>query len=211
VRTALCATLVLGVLAPELCVASESESRLGLDRNGRLTLQGLPAVLADSEVERHLSSGLTTSFVLRARYPGAGDSGAARVDVRFELWDEIYLVTLADGEGSVSELELSSRPDLERWWAEVEVVLTGPAEESPAETPNAKLTLDLVPFSQAELVDTQRWLAESMGGSRGGAPEGMGVSRAVAALIATSMQRRAVRSWSWSLPVERQEDVVVGQ
>jgi hypothetical protein len=184
--------------------AAEISARVDLDDRGRLTLSGLPAVLEDADVQRHLSSGLTTSFLFRVRPPRPLEQGASRIDIRLELWDEVFLVTLIDGEGRLSELQHSSPEALRKWWSEAGVVVSGPAAVAES-MDSARVSLDVIPFSQAELMDTQRWLAESMGQARTGGRPGQsgGVSRAVGALIATSMQRRSIRSWVWTVPIGR--------
>ena len=186
--------------------AAEISARVGIDGNGRLQLSGLPAVLDDTEVQRHLSSGLTTSFLFRVRPPRPMEPGASRIDIRLELWDEVFLVSLIDGEGRLSESQHPTAEALRKWWSELAVVVAGPSSAAMSSQVTAKVSLDVIPFSQAELSDTQRWLAESMGQAQAGARPGEGgISRAVGALIATSMQRRSVRSWVWSVPVERLE------
>ena len=122
-----------------------------------------------------------------------------RIDIRLELWDEIYLVSLIDGEGRQSKVEHSSLDGLKEWWSEVTVVVSGPSAARTAGQLSTRVSLDVIPFSQAELNDTQRWLSESMSQSRSGSRPG--VSRAVGVLIATSIQRRTVRSWTWAVPV----------
>lgn len=204
-----------------LALAAAGEPRIELDGVGRLTVSSLPAILDDDEVKRHLDSGLTTSFAFQARLPGPGQDGAARVDIRYELWDEVYLVTVIDGAGGLAELKHESPEALARWWSSVEILLAATASASTADGdgasssslnnglgPQIRLSLAVVPFSQAELVDTQRWLTESIGQAQGGARAGRegGASRAVGALIATSMQRRAIRSMSWSLPIVRRTE-----
>ncbi len=184
---------------------AESEPRVSVDGAGRLVVSRLPGLLADTEVKRHLDSGLTTSLVFQGGPQGATRSGAARVDVRFELWDEVYLVTLIDGEGRVERSRQASAADLAEWWSQVEIVLV-PAGSGPRPAGQARVSLAVVPFSQAELVDTQRWLAESIGQARGGSGGRRargGEPDAVGVLIATSMQRRAVRNLAWNVPIER--------
>ena len=183
--------------------AANVEARVVIDDSGRVQLTGLPAVLGDIDVERHLTSGLTTSFLFRVRPQRSLPEGASRIDIRLELWDEVFLVSVIDGEGRLTRLERSSVEDLRQWWSEVEVVVSGPTSASAGSLESARVSLDVIPFSQAELSDTQRWLAESMGQAQAGTRPG--VSRAVGVLIATSMQRRTVRSWTWTLPVKRRD------
>lgn len=206
---ALCGWGLLGLLSAVALAASagEHEPRVTLDAAGRLVVSRLPPLLSDAEVERHLDSGLTTSLVLQGGPQGAGKSGAARVDVRYELWDEVYLLTVIDGEGRVERSRQDSAAALARWWSQVEIVLTSASASGAGSADQARVSLAVVPFSQAELLDTQRWLAESIGQTRGGGRAGSeGASGAVGVLIATSMQRRAVRTQVWNVPIERRPE-----
>ncbi|MFQ5351325.1 MAG: hypothetical protein ACE5EG_12860, partial [Thermoanaerobaculia bacterium] len=118
----------------------------------------------------------------------------------------VYLVTRIDGIGRLQQSQRASASDLSTWWSELEVVLVPGAAAESRSADQARVSLSVVPFSQAELVDTQRWLAESIGqarGGRGGRRAGGGDPDAVGVLIATSMQRRAVRTFVWSVPIER--------
>jgi hypothetical protein len=198
---------LLAIAAPA-APQSDSDPRIAADGEGRLIVSRLPAILDDEELKRHLDSGLTTSFVFQVRRQGPVEPGAARVDIRLELWDEVYLVTVIDGEGRLESSQLASAETLSEWWSDVEIVLSIPAAEGTSSGSQARVSLAVVPFSQAELVDTQRWLTESIGQAHGGTRvgRGSGGSRAVGALIATSMQRRAVRSMTWNLPVVRREE-----
>jgi hypothetical protein len=203
---ALCLASLLGLLAQvALAAADAGAPRVSLQDGDRLVVSHLPALLTEEAVKRHLDSGLTTSLVLQGGPLGASKSGAARVDVRFELWDEVYLVTILDGEGRIERSRQASPEALARWWSEVEIVLSVDPAIVRADDRQARVSLAVVPFSQAELLDTQRWLVESIGqaqGGTGGGREG-GATGAVGALIATSMQRRAVSTVVWNVPIER--------
>ncbi len=206
-RSALWGALVLAGQA----AASAVEPRVFLDADDRLVISEMPLLLTEADVERHLDSGLTTSFVLQVRPQGPAKPGAARVDVRLELWDEVYLLAVVDGEGRLERFEHPSKEALVEWWTQAEIVLSMPvtkASGNPSVGSKAKVSLAVVPFSQAELRDTQRWLTESIGQTQGGSGAGRegGASRAVGALIATSIQRRAVRSMSWDLLIERRDE-----
>ena len=196
----------LGLLAAVTVAAwaAEAEPRVAVDATGRLVVSRLPQLLTDAEVKRHLDSGLTTSLVFQGGPQGATKSGAARVDVRFELWDEVYLVTLIDGEGGVQRWRQATAEALASWWSDVEIVLA-PTGSGAGPGGQARVSLAVVPFSQAELLDTQRWLTESIGRARSGSRAGRGGvdSGAVGVLIATSMQRRAVRTLTWNVVIER--------
>lgn len=194
-------SLALAGLLSAAAGATDVDSRVVIDDSGRVLISGLPDVLGTADVERHLTSGLTTSFLFRLSPLRTLSEGASRIDVRLELWDEVFLVSVIDGEGEVTRLEHASLGELRQWWANASVIVSGPARVGSSLPETARVSLDVIPFSQAELSDTRRWLAESMGGAAAGARPG--ASRAVSVLIATSMQRRAVRSWTWTVPLAR--------
>ncbi|MFQ5524670.1 MAG: hypothetical protein ACE5GX_00280 [Thermoanaerobaculia bacterium] len=202
-----CVTFLACVLATVALIgsAAEREPDIAIDGEGHLIVTSLPPILQGDEVKRHVNSGLTTSLLFQVKSSTSMMPGAARVDIRLELWDEIYLVTVIDGGGRVEKAEYESQEALAEWWSEAELVLSTSAE---AVRPGARarVSLAVIPFSQAELVDTQKWLTESIGQSQGSASGRRGnASRAVSALIATSMQRRPVRSWSWNLAAGRRQ------
>ena len=69
---------------------------------GELTIT-LPAdLIVKKEVREHLTSGLTTVFII-ATYAddesGEGTHGGARIEVRFALWEEQYIVDVIDPDG----------------------------------------------------------------------------------------------------------------
>lgn len=200
--------LVLILVAIGASASAAAEPRIAVHGSGGLAISSLPSLFEDDDVKRHLDSGLTTSFVFQLRSAGPIKTGAARVDIRLELWDEVYLVTVIDGQGRFEESEHDSAEALEEWWSKAEFVLSATPADTVRAGLQAKVSLAVVPFSQAELVDTQKWLTESVGQAQGGSGAGRpgGASRAVGALIATSMQRRAVRSMSWNLAIERRDE-----
>jgi hypothetical protein len=203
-RTASCLTF-LGLVAA-VTLAAAGEPRVVVGPGGQLVVSRLPTLLAEPSIRRHLDSGLTTSLVLQGGPQGAPRSGAARIDVRFELWDELYLVVVVDGEGRVRRFTPGSFEELAEWWSQAELVLAADDPGSAAVGRQARVSLAVVPFSQAELLDTQRWLVESIGQGGAGSGRGGGATSAVSALIATSMQRRAVHTVVWTVTLERREE-----
>ncbi len=195
------ALLALGaapVGAPEVALRSD----------GVLVARRLPAILGLPEVRPHLDSGLTTTFQIEVGLvprQGAKRPGAARVEVRFEPWDGVYLISVIGGTGERSEAKLASLAELEAWWRGLEVPLVRgplPAAWGPW---TVKIELAVVPFSYAEQQDAQRWLSRSLAEPEGTAgataedePAG---SPVLDLLLATSIRRPQVVAWKWSLPV----------
>lgn len=202
---------VAAVLAASLLAVSApaDEPRLARRDDGGLLLAHLPPVLADEEVREQLDSGLTTTFLFELRTRGLGRSpvGAARVEVRYELWDEEYLLTARGAEGEVVRRRLRSFAALAGWWAEPGLVLT-------PETVDGALWLDLavIPFSRSEEEDAQEWLSESLAAppSGQGAAEGATdtaekgfrpLDRLFRVLLATSIARRSSQRYGWQVDV----------
>jgi len=70
----------------------------------------LPAsLLSDRDVQRQLASGLTTTFVLVARQREGNARGAARMEIRFDPWDEVWLVRRMGIDGKEDRQRIASR------------------------------------------------------------------------------------------------------
>ena len=177
----------------------------------RWRLSDLPDLPADEAVRPHLETGLTTSFVFRLSFRNrAGEKvqGGARVEIRYEIWDEVYHVRQLGIDGIATRRVLPSFDDLRAWWQELHLVVFEAPPLRLAGTGEVRLMVDLVPFSQREQDDAQRWFSDSL--DRAGqseaqevtksadeAPERLG--RAFNLLMATSIQRRALESWQFQL------------
>ncbi len=203
---------ILASLALMLATVSSpsAQPRLVLDAPHWGVLTGLPPVLQNEEIRRQLRSGLTTSMVFTVGSPSRSSSrfgGAGRVEIRYEPWDEIFLVRTIGIDGAVADTKLSTQETLELWWSELQLRvmnlehISGPLRDS------VTLTLKVVPFSHAEQHDTQRWYSESVHQSGRSTDDVPGVrpvgpdplEKMLSALIATSIQRRPLISFEWKL------------
>ena len=197
------AAAALAVLLPLLASSAWPASGPVYDRapDGALSVGALPEVLSRPEVRRHLTTGLTTGLLVRFEARG-GDGravrGAARVDVRWEPWDEVFHVSVVDGGGRVRRDTLASFERLAAWWSAVDVVVT---PRAPATLATASVELSVVPFSRSEQRDAQRWFSSAPAPETADdAQAGPGESRlngVVDLLIATSIQRRSVVRYRW--------------
>jgi hypothetical protein len=174
-----------------------------------LALKALPPILAEAEVRKQLGTGLTTSFVFEITARGAGGEktkGAARVDVRYDLWDEVYIVTRFDASGRAARTTLPSFERLAEWWREVRLLAIRPPASAAAR--NAVINLRVIPFSQAEQLDTQRWFSQALSAEKSGSagavsdavedqPESF--SQVINLLLATSIGRTPLLEYQWSL------------
>jgi hypothetical protein len=177
---------------------------------GFVVLAGLPSLLHRADIRKQLDSGLTATLAFEVRTTGASPQklrGGARVDVRYELWDEIYLVTRLDASGRRERLRFDSFDKLGQWWREARLpVLPLPRAPGPWQ---AEVRLRVIPFSQAEQRETQRWLTESMAGDGSDGSAGavsqaledrpVSFSQVLQLLVATSIGRPALFEQEWNL------------
>jgi hypothetical protein len=199
--------LALSLLALPLQAAQAPV--LEVTREG-LVLTRLPPILAEPEIRKQLGTGLTTSFVFQAtaKGPGARTKGAARVDVRYEPWDEIYLVTRIDVAGRAQRTTLPSFERLAEWWRDARLVAV--RLPVPAAARTLEIRLRVIPFSQAEQLDAQRWFSQALSAERSGVagalsdavenqPESF--SQLLNLLLADSIGRPSLLEYQWKLPI----------
>jgi len=179
-----------------------------------LVVSALPDVLSNAEVRPRLTSGLTTSLVLRATAADAKGrrvEGGAVVEVRYEPWDEVFLVSALGSDGLRRRESLPSLDRLVAWWRGLKVPLLAAGDRQAAGTWRIKLALDVIPFSRAEQSETQSWLSQSLAEqadnaqrtAAGAAPPASSVVAGPAAgvlelLVATSIKRHTLISFEWT-------------
>ncbi len=189
--------------------------RLEIDSERRLVLTGLPPILAEEGVKEHLTTGLTTSVNFRPEGKSAGGGqrqrdlpGGARVDIRYDLWDEVFHVTTLGRGERIERAELSSFEELLEWWQSLEVVLLDGDRLGRPWPRRLRVRADVVPFSAAEQDDARRWFSESIEeGRRSGTGEvgrsgevpSEPLSRTFNLLLATSIRRHALASFTWTV------------
>jgi hypothetical protein len=203
--------LLLGFAAARLEAAPSAPSPPALVRGAaqELLLTSLPPLLGSKEVRRHLETGLTTTFAFEVRVSGAAKArGGGRVDIRYELWDEVWLVTRLDGAGQAQRLRFAAFPQLEAWWRDLRLpVLRAPGSPgSGVPGGRADIQLRVIPFSQSEQLDAQRWLSRSLAEESGepGAVAGLRNEPSedlLQLLLATSIGRPPLLELRWKLAV----------
>jgi hypothetical protein len=203
-RASLAATLLLAVGA-----SADERPTLAVSPRG-LVLARLAPVLGEPTVARHLDTGLTTIFLLAVEGRGGPKlAGAAHVTVRYDLWDEVYAVGGQDALGVRPATTLPSRVALLDWWRGLSLTVT-PGGPSPPLPREARVTLQVLPFSQAEQRDAQDWLLRSFQGRPGTRQPRLlpalclvpGARRDFyGAMLASSIGRRSLITYSWTVPV----------
>jgi len=174
-----------------------------------LAVSNLAPVLGRPEVRPHLMTGLTTTFLLEvAAVDGAGHraKGGGKVDVRYELWDEVFLVSAMGIDGRVRRESLPSFDRLLAWWHGLDLPVVGTAPLAGGGPWNVLVRLSIIPFSQSEQRDTQRWLADSIErpqrGESTAPPRAEPLTGTLDALLATSIKRQRLVSYDWNLVVQ---------
>jgi hypothetical protein len=208
--------LLGAILSACLTVAAQAaggpEAPAAEVRERVLTLSALPPVLVRPEVRPHLSTGLTTTLLVEvSAIDGAGRraKGGGKVDVRYELWDEVFLVSATGIDGRVRKETLPSFDRLLTWWRGLDLPVVAADPLAPlARTGGWKVEvrLSVIPFSQSEQRATQRWLADSIEHrERGDTPAPAGrtepLTGTLDALLATSIKRQRLVSYDWTLVV----------
>jgi len=174
----------VGVLILALALAAGQPSFTA--QGGGVVAIVLPAeLLADRDVQRQLGSGLTTTFLVVARQREGGARGAARIEIRFDPWDEVWFVRRIGIDAKEERQRITTRESLEKWWSAPTAIFTGTANRVAL-----NVTLTVLPFSAAEADDARRWIVAG-----GGSP-------LVAALIGTTFDAKPIRSWRWQTEVD---------
>ena len=191
--------LLLIAAVAALAAAQVTVPSATISQAGAVTLT-LPATMLHSkEVKKHMTSGLTTAFVILVTCGEA--KGGARVSVRYELWDETYLVTALDATGREKKLTFASPEKLEEWWATSGLsVIRGEAK-----SPRLNVTVKVLPFSAREQAETQRWLSrvftsmQSVKDAPVDKRSDPGAAKILDVIVSTSIQRRPILEYQWTV------------
>lgn len=212
---ALVSALAAAALAPGAAEAAEAGLPAPrLERQGAwLRLRPAATWLAAPEIRQHLETGLTTTLLITVKARdgfGGVAQGAGRADVRYDLWDEVYHVAVGGMDGRVERIVAPDFEALLAWWTERRVTLLAGQRLRPSAVWRVRATLSVVPFSQSEQLDAQRWLSRSLTaeGSRGSDELASADEQGTSALdelfktlVATSIGRRSLSTWDWTVTV----------
>ena len=158
---------------------------------GGVVAAALPVSLLDvPSVRRQLGSGLTTTFLVLARQRDTRAITGARIEVRYDLWDEVWIVRRLEFDRRGEPQRIASRDALEKWWRT-------PLRLLATSAPRLALQVDLsvLPFSDAEEEDVRQWMSKSGGvGTPGTASAGL-----VDVLIGTTISAKPVTSYRWNV------------
>ena len=146
------------------------------------------SVLHSPTVRKQLATGLTTTFVVAARQHQRVTG--ARIEIRYDLWDEIWHVRKIEFDRREERQKLTSRDALEKWWRAPVRIFTTVAASFPLQ-----VDLSVLPFSASEEEDARQWIAKGGGVAR---PSGQGL---VDVLIGTTLSAKPIIRWRWDVQV----------
>jgi hypothetical protein len=189
--------------------AAMRQPAVAIARTGAVTLTLPAGLIASPAVKEQLTSGLTTVFIVTATAnDGSRDAtGAARISIRLELWEERYIVSVADATGQQRSLTFASDADLAKWWSGsplIVVAASRPLQRAPSNGMDVDVRLRMLPFSAREESDTRRWLSRNLSSASDRSAETPERSAAILrALVETSIRRRPLLEEHWKLRATR--------
>jgi len=205
------ATLTLVLLSMSVAVAHAQPVVVVEPEQGRGILRLMPAILHDPAVARELRSGLTNTVVVKVSASpehGAEVLGGARIEIRYEPWDEVYLTRSVGIDGELHEASLDSDDALQSWWSELELCVLPAGDLDGSSGWMLDVEATVLPFSSSEQHEAQVWFTRTVADAEterpGTAPVG-GHARVLDVLVATSIRRPALMTYHWKAQVEEAE------
>lgn len=197
--------LALVVLAVVAAAHAAPPPHATITHTGAVTVTLPLSVLQSAEVKKHLTSGLTTAFVITV--VNGRNEGGARLTVRYELWEEKYFVSVFDAAGAEQKHTFDSQERLASWWSAAAWTVFGQRTKI-ADAP-MEITLRVLPFSAREQAETQKWLSrmltsmESVKDQPVGERSDAGAGKIFAVIVGTSIQRRPILEHRWTVQARR--------
>ena len=201
---AVAGALLLAVLTADRAYPDPARPRVLCGEEGSCKVSRLPPVLSDPEVMGYVTSGLTTTLLLTLSTRDERRTvrrRSARIELRFEPWEEVLHVRMAAQEGRPTRQQVP-KSGMEAWWRDLAVSFPGPAVAGGG----AEVGIDVIPFSEEDEADARRWYAESLrrdSRADAGAAGGGAFAPVLDALTLSSIKRHGVVRFSWTTSVER--------
>jgi hypothetical protein len=172
-------------------VVRAQQPQLGFSvQPGGVVAATLPlSILQDASVRKQLHSGLTTTFLFVTRQRDTRIVNGSRIEIRYDLWDEVWIVQKIELGRKSERQRLTSLDALEKWWHV-------PLRMMTTKAPRVALQIDLsvLPFSAAEEEDARQWITKSGGVGTSGNGTGL-----VDALIGTTISAKPLTSYHWNV------------
>lgn len=196
--------LCLIVAVTAVCAAAEAQQIVGSEDDAdSLQLTELPGLLDAAAVRERLHSGLTNSFVFEVSLRMEGrwrPTGGGRIDLRWELWDELYLIEVFGWDGARSRHTARTLEGLKEWWRSARIPVLANRNVDDGDT--VRVVATFVPFSAAEERSAEQWLVESAQSQSRSSDNNSGVLQV---LVASSIARDAVLTRRWEARVTRRD------
>ena len=182
------AAVVAFVVMLAAVVRGQHRPVFGTQAGGVVTATLPVSILHAPQVRKQLASGLTTTFVVAARQRDR--LTGARIEIRFDLWDEVWHVRRVEQDRREERQKLPSMEALETWWHMPVRIFTTADNAIPLQ-----VELSVLPFSASEEEDARQWIAKGGGAAR---PAGEGL---VDVLIGTTLAAKPIIRWRWDVQV----------
>jgi len=182
------------LVAVALFAASvHAEVRPAFSTASGVALISLPAsFLQQAAIRKQLETGLTTVITIIARQRGTTNAGGARFEIRYDLWDEVWLVKKIEFDGRTDQQRIATFDALLKWWH-------NPARIFASSDARVSLNVELrvLPFSSAEEQDAREWISKS-----GGVATPSAGGSFVQMLIATTITARPIVMVKWNVDLQ---------
>lgn len=186
--------LALSLLFAALVRAQQPQLAFSV-QNGGVVAAALPlSILQDATVHKQLRSGLTTTFLIVARQRDTRVVTGARIEVRYDLWDEVWIAQRVELNRRGERQRLTSLDALEKWWRTPVRLMSTKASRVALQ-----VDLSVLPFSAAEEEDAREWITKSGGVGTEGGSGGL-----VDALIGTTISAKPLTSYRWNVELALQ-------
>ena len=187
VRPAL--AVVFSLLLAALAHAQQPQLGFSVQPGGVVAATLPLSILNDASVRKQLRSGLTTTFLFVARQRDTKMVSGARIEIRYDLWDEVWIVQKIEHDRKSERQRLTTLDALEKWWRTPLRLMSTKASRIALQ-----IDLSVLPFSAAEEKDARQWITKSGGVGTSGNGAGL-----VDALIGTTISARPLSSYRWNV------------
>jgi hypothetical protein len=187
---ALASIASMALCAPARAAAASPLEVVLVERDGRVLASMDLGAAFPPGTERELGNGLTNVVALWVSVSPAGGGPPALVygrivDILFDVWEEVYLVTVKDPRAPQGvRLAVPSIAELRTWLSHGRDLDLGPASLLPAGPFVVDARVEVNPISKEQLHRTREFIANPAAGTRGG-----GGSRSVLGAMASFLLR----------------------
>ena len=183
------AWMAIGIMAMQLFAAPQQPPVASIAA-GELRIALPDHILERPDVRRQMATALTTTFIVDARIRQQPRAPRSRIEIRFDLWDAVYLVRRFEKGRLTDQRRIATLAELRQWWRTPIHVSSGAGRRATVD-----LQLIVLPFSAAEEGDARDWLEKSGGvGTDPSAAAGI-----VGAMIGTTIQARPIATLRWTI------------